>query len=319
MRGRRHPQWGFGDEALWSRVPDDHFLVRVDDVIDWEPIDEELDCLYSHTGRPSHPPLSLFKMLLLEMWFNLSDPGVESQVRDRLSFMRFVGLGLHDRVPDETVLVRFRQRLERAKLDERLLGEINAQLEAAGLIVKQGTLIDATVVRSSRKAPPRDEDARDTSDEEAGWCAKDPKNPVHGFKAHIAVDEGSTLIRQVETTAANVHDVQKALDLVQGDEQTVYADKAYDSERLRQELARAGIGDGILRRKKPKKQLSEEDRAHNKRCAAIRAAVERPFAWWKELFGLRRCRYKGLAANRVHFNMLAMAYNLKRALALSAA
>ena len=319
MRGRMVPQIGFGDHVLWSRVPEDHFLVRVDSAIDWKPIDGVLGTLYSHTGRPSHPPLVLFKMLLLEVWFNLSDPAVEAQVRDRLSFMRFVGLGLNDAVPDETTLVRFRQRLAKAKLDVWLLEEVNEQLEAAGLIVKRGTLIDATVVASARKSPPKDDAAKDTSDPEAGWSAKDPKKPVHGYKAHIAVDEGSTLIRQVEATAANVHDSQVAEELVQWDEQAVYADKAYDSDTLRRELKQRGIEDGIMRRKKPKQQLSEEDRAHNKRCSKVRAEVERPFAWWKELFGIKRCRYVGLAANRVHFNLLAIAYNLKRMLSLKVA
>ena len=316
MRGRRRKQFGFGDRALTRHVPDDHFLVRVDGLIDWGPIERMLESLYSHTGRPSHPPLVLFKILLLQQWFGLSDPQAEAQVRDRLSFMRFVGLGLDDDVPDETTLVRFRQRLLR--LDSDLLDTINEQLEGKGLVIKRGTLIDATVVKSARKAPPRRDGAKDTSDVEAGWSVKDLKRPVHGFKAHIAVDEGSTLIRQVETTPANVHDSQMAKELVQWDEQAVYADKAYDCDGLRGELARMDIGDGILRRKKPGQELSAEDVAHNRCCAGIRAEVERPFAWWKELFGVRRCRYMGLAANRVHFNLLAMAYNLKRGLSLAA-
>lgn len=317
MRGRRRKQFGFGDRALTRHVPDSHFLVRVDGLIDWDPIDRMLASLYSHTGRPSHPPLVLFKILLLQQWFGLSDPQAEAQVQDRLSFMRFVGLGLDDDVPDETTLVRFRQRL--SKLDASLLDAINEQLEGKGLVIKRGTLIDATVVKSARKAPPRRDGAKDTSDAEAGWSVKDPKMPVHGFKAHIAVDEGSTLIRQVKATPANVHDSQAAEELVQWDEQTLYADKAYDCDDLRGELARMGIDDGILRRKKPKRALSAEDAAHNRRCSGIRAEVERPFAWWKELFGVRRCRYQGLAANRVHFGLLAVAYNLKRGLSLASA
>ena len=317
MLGRRRKQFGFGDRALVDRVSDGHFLVQVDKLIDWAPIERMLESLYSHTGRPGHPPLVLFKMLLLEQWFNLSDPQAEAQVKDRLSFMRFVGLGLDDDVPDETALVRFRQRM--AELHTSLLDAINDQLEAKGMVVKRGTLIDATVVQSARKAPPRRGGSKDTSDKEAGWSAKDPKRPVHGFKAHIAVDAGSTLIRAVETTPANVHDSQVAEELVQWDEAAVYADKAYDCDSLRGELARMGMDDGILRRKKPKREPSIEDVAHNRRCSAIRAEVERPFAWWKELFGVRRCRYVGLAANRVHFGLLAMAHNLKRGLSLAPA
>jgi len=186
-------------------------------------------------------------------------------------------------------------------------------------VIRRGTLIDATVVQSSRKAPPERPDARDTSDVEAGWSVKYPKNPVHGFKAHVAVDEGSTLIRQLESTSANVHDSRMAEDLVQWDEEAVYADKAYDCDAFRRELARMGIGDGILRRKKPGRRMSVEDVVHNKRCSSIRAEVGRPFAWWKELFGFRRCRYTGLVANHTHFTLLAVGHNLKRSLSLAPA
>lgn len=196
----------------------------------------------------------------------------------------------------------FRQHL--ARLDSDLLDMINEQLEGKRLVIKRGTLINATVAQSARKAPHRRKETKDTSDVEAGWSAKDSKRPVHGFKAHIAVDEGSPLIRQMETTPANVHNSRMAEELVQWDEQAVYADKAYNCDGLRGVPARMDIGDGIQRRKKPGQELSAE--------------VERPFAWWKELFGVRRCRYKGLATNWVHFSLLAMAYNLKRGLSLAA-
>jgi len=111
MHGRRRQQFGFGEQALVCRVPEGHFLVRVDKLIDWSLVERLLESLYSHTGRPSHPPLVLLKILLLQQWFGLSDPQAEAQVKDRLSFMRFVGLGLDDDVPDETTLVRFRHNV----------------------------------------------------------------------------------------------------------------------------------------------------------------------------------------------------------------
>ena len=154
MLGRVRPQKSFGDEALELHVSDRHFLMKVSGLVDWAAFDHYWPGLYGATGNRSRDPLVCFKMLLLEQWYNLSDPECEAQCADRLSFRRFLGLSLADTIPDETVLVRFRKRLLKAKLAEPLFAVL-AQIEATGVIVKRGTLVDATIVQSSRQAPPK--------------------------------------------------------------------------------------------------------------------------------------------------------------------
>lgn len=310
MRGERRRQFGFGDEAV-AAARANAFLTDVERLVDWTRIESALGTLYSHTGRPSHPPLVLFKMLLLQQWYGLSDPQCEDACRDRLSFRRFLGLSLSDAVPDETVLVRCRQRLAEAGLMQRLLTWLNEQFEARGLIVKRGTLIDATVVQSARKAPPKEAGARDTADPEATWQAMKDR-PVHGYKLHIAADQAHTLVRAVSVTPAHVHDSVPANDLIQQDEQAVYADKAYDSRSRADFLERLDIDNRILRRGRRNRPLSDADRAHNRQHSAVRAGIERVPGWFKAKNRMPRCRYLRVIANQVHAHLLAMAYNLRR-------
>ncbi len=146
MKGEVNPQLSFGDEALWSRVQDDHVLVRLERELDWKPMEAALATAYAPVGRGSAPPLVCFKMLLLEQWFDLSDAACEATCRDRLSFMRFLGLGLTETVPDESTLSRFRIRLREAGLEDSLFSSVNAQLRLQNVIVRPGVLLDATIV-----------------------------------------------------------------------------------------------------------------------------------------------------------------------------
>lgn len=311
MKGERNPQLGFGDEALLSRVPEDHFLVQVDRQIDWAPLDALLAGAYAAVGRDSAPPLVCLKMLLLEQWFDLSDPACEAACRDRLSFMRFLGMGLSDPVPDETTLSRFRKRLREAGLDERLFEEVNRQLQARNLFIKRGTLIDATIVQSARK-PPRTHDVPNSADPQAGFAVRKGKGVTHGYKVHLGVDQGSELVRAAHVTAGQVHDSQVAEELIQFDEQAVYGDKAYDDGRRRALLRECGIEDGILHKAYRNRPLSARKKQRNRRLMPIRAAIERVFADWKCRRSLQRCRYVGLRQNQLHAWLLAIAHNLRR-------
>jgi transposase, IS5 family len=146
MKGEVNPQLSFGDEVLWSRVPDEHVLVRLERALDWEPLEALLASVYPPVGRGSAPPLVCLKMLLLEQWFDLSDAACEAACRDRLSFMRFLGLGLSESVPDESALSRFRTRLREAELDARLFSAVSEQLRTRNLVIRPGVLIDASLV-----------------------------------------------------------------------------------------------------------------------------------------------------------------------------
>lgn len=316
MQGQQRVQMSFGDLDAVRQVSPEHFLVKVDELVDWQPFVPVLGSLYSHTGRPSHPPLVMFKMLLLGQWYGLSDVEVESACRDRLSFMRFLGVGLGDAIPDQSVLVRFRQRLLADRAARMLFDRVLEQLERRGMIIRRGTLIDATIVQSARKPPTKG--SKDTSDAEAGWTVKRGVT-THGYKAHVATDEESGLVREAILTPASVHDSQVADDLIQFDEQAVYADKAYDSEARRQLLKDHDIGDGILYRGRRNRPLTEAQLQTNKANSPIRSGIEKWFGDWKERRGYRRCRYVGLRMNQLHLTLLAMAHNLRRMVVLSTA
>jgi IS5 family transposase len=292
-------------------------LGRIAALVDWAPFERLLGDIYAApVGRPSYGPLVLLKCLLLQQWYRLSDPGLEEALSDRLSFRRFVGLALADPVPDHSTLSRFRSELVRRGLSERLLAELNRQLDAKGLIVKTGTLVDASLVEADARRPRQGEPIAERSDRDARWNAM-PEAPLFGYKAHLAVDQGSGLVRQAILTPANVSDKIPFLDLVQGDERTVYADKGYDGWWYRQELAERGIEDGIMAGDYWRRPLDAQGHARNRAIGKIRAPVERSFAILKRWYGYRRVRYRSLVKNALQLQLLALALNPRRALILT--
>jgi transposase, IS5 family len=292
-------------------------LERIGALVDWAPFELLLGAIYAApVGRPSYGPLVLVRCLLLQQWYRLSDPGLEEALSDRLSFRRFVGLALADPVPDHSTLSRFRSELVRRGLSEPLLTELNRQLEARGLMVKAGTLIDASLVEADGRRPRQGEPRERRSDPDASWNAM-PEAPLFGYKAHLAVDQGSGLVRQAILTPANVSDKAPFLALVQGDEQTVYADKGYDGWWYRQELAMRGIGDGIMAGDYWRRPLDAAGHARNRAIGKVRAPVERSFAILKRWYGYRRVRYRSLLRNALQLQLLAIALNLRRALILT--
>jgi len=293
-------------------------LEKIAALVDWGGFERLLGEVYAApVGRPSYGPVVLMRCLLLQQWYGLSDPGFEEALSDRLSFRRFVGLALADPVPDHSTLSRFRSELARRGLAEPLLAELNRQLDAQGLMVKTGTLIDASLVAADSRRPRKGEPKEARSDRDASWNAM-PEQPLFGYKAHVAVDRGSGLVREAILTPANVSDKVPFLDLVQGDEQAVYADKGYEGWWYRQELARRGIGDGIMRSDYRQRRLTAAGHARNRAIGKIRAAVERSFAILKRWYGYRRVRYRSLARNSLQLQLLALAMNLRRALVLTA-
>ena len=257
----------------------------------------------------------MFKILLLQQWHTLSDPAAEEAVRDRLSFRRFCGLPLDMETPDHASIWRFRQTIDKLGLSVALLTEVNRQLDARGFVIKRGTLVDATIIAGAVRRPyegggvnPRDPEARFTRKRDKTYF---------GYKAHLAVDEESGLVRQAEMTSANVHDSRLGEALIQGDEQGYFADRAYDSQALRETLERRGVVDGIAWKvKHARYPLEAWQRLHNAWTGSVRSAVERAFATMKRWYGMGRVRYLGLARNACHLQFIAMAMNMKRALVL---
>lgn len=170
METTTNAQMGLLD-SLMTAIPTNDFLERLDRTLAWRPIEKALQTMYpATTGRPPCAPLALFKMSLLQHCYSLSDPQCEELVTDRLSWRRFVGLGLQEAVPDETTPARFRQRLREHGLHERLLALVNRQLEQQGLILKTCTLVDATLLQAARRAPAKKD--KTGGDGDAGYTAK---------------------------------------------------------------------------------------------------------------------------------------------------
>jgi IS5 family transposase len=236
-------------------------------------------------------------------------------VLDRLSWRKFTGLALTDPVPDETTLVRFRQRLIEHGLHLKLLARVNEQLAAQGLIVREVTLVDATLVQAARRAPTKGSSG---GDPEADYTVK-AGQPHYGYKAHIAADRQHTLIRQGDLSAASVHDSQRFEAVVAGDEQVVVADKAYDSTARRAWLKRRGIVNGILVRARRGRPLLPVEQMWNRAMSTIRCGIEKIFGHWKRTLGYRRVRYVGWARNRLELEFKCVVWNLKRWVNVSAA
>jgi IS5 family transposase len=286
----------------------------------------------------------MFKALLLQQWYDLSDPALEDALGDRLSFRRFVGLALDEKGPDHSTISRFRTALAKDKLSEQLFAEVTRQIDTKGLILRQGTMIDATLVEAQVKRPkkpkpdtPAEEEAsptgptatepdkgetrppsklvRSETDPDATWAKKGHQR-YFGYKGHVGVDHGSGIIRVNSLTTASVADTSAADDLIIGDEAAVYADKAYDTQKRRARLKEAGIKDRIAHRPNKHHPLTRRQEQRNKGISKRRAGVERVFAIAKRAMGWRRARYIGLVRNAVHFDIICTAINLQRMLVL---
>lgn len=274
-------------------------------------------------GNASYPAEVLLRSLLLGLWHDLSDPALEAAIADRLSFRRFVGLSLHDAVPDHSTLWRFREELARDGLVDGVFEEIMRQLEAKGLVVKRGTLIDASLVPAQARPPrkPKDESqpAKPSADPDARWGRKGKKS-VFGYKMHIGVDAAHTLIRKVDVTHAAVTDTERGDQLISGDEKAAYGDMAYYTHARHARLEAAGIKDRLMRRpNKHHPKLPPRHKWRNRLIARVRAAAERPFAVFKRHYGLDRMRFFNMARNRTHVFLACCAYNLRRAVSVRAA
>jgi transposase, IS5 family len=301
-------------EALLGRrtIRDSSPLDRLSGLVKWYRFEKLLVRLREDgPGRPAWPPLVLFKALLLQSLYGLSDRELEEALLDRLSFRRFVGLSLEESVPDHTVLNRFRNLLIAEELLDKLFVELDGQLEKAGVMLKRGTMLDATLIEAVSR-PPSDE--RASHDADAKFSRPQGKGgSTFGYKAHVGVDEGSGLIRAIVTTPANVNDTVVADGLIRGDESAVLADAAYDTHARRARLKAKGIKPRIARRpNKHHPQLPPRLKYYNRLIARRRAAVETTFATFKQRMHLTTIRYIGLIKASAQLLLAAIAFNMRR-------
>ena len=287
-------------------------------MLEWSEIEILLSSIYAaKTGRPSYPLLTLFRGLLLGIWYRLSDLQLAQCLYRDLLFRKFCHLELGGEVPEASTLGRFRSQLVEHDLWDRLLGEINRQLEAKNIIMREGriNIIDATPIEAAQSGSGNGKDGKPTRDPEAGWHVKNDsrgnKKSIYGFSVHTGVDEDGFIQRQ-SVTPGNVHDSQERDTLLLGDETALYADAAYSSQQTRDKLEQLGIEDQVQRKGYRGNPLSDADRCRNKEIAITRSGGERPFATYKWHYGLARTRYMGLAKNATVYGLAAMAANIRK-------
>ena len=318
MKLGRSGQLGWAEAFMAPGLGANAKLAKIDDLVKWYRFEKLLARVRAgESGRPPYPALSMFKALLLQQWYGLSDPGLEEALSDRLSFRRFCGFALDEATPDETTICRFRQALIAGGLRDRLLEELNRQLERRGLFLKQGTMIDATLVTAQAAPPPLAAGAKSPQDDDADWTRQNGKSHF-GYKAHVAMDQGSRLIRRARLTPAKVYESEVADALICGDERAVYTDRAYEHKERRRRLKALGIKDRIMHRShKNQSALPPWQQRHNALIAPIRATVEHLFAIMKRNYGYRRVRYYSLERNALQLELLCIAINMRRAILLA--
>lgn len=293
------------------------FFAKCDRFIPWQQLADSVADVFvadqGRGGRPHYSVVMLLKCLMIAKWFGLSDPDLEGMLRDRLSFRRFVGLGMSDDTPDETTFVTFRKRLREAGHASTLFDQALDHLRQQGLVLHAGTLVDATIIEAPR-GKTTDDGLGHTKDKSASYTKKHGRTH-HGYKAHIATDTRGVITDYVFDTA-RVHDSQHIDQLIEAEDQAVFADSAYMDKDRKARLEGDGVFCGIIeRRVRGQDELTHEQVEHNRLCAAVRAIVEHPFAWMKNM-GYRLTRYRGLARNAFDFACMAIAYNFKRSFSL---
>ena len=269
-------------------------------------------------GRKAKPVETMLRMYLLQVWFSLSDEGVEDAVYDSYAMRRFLGLDFAvEQVPDATTLLHFRHLLEEHHVGEKLLAAQNEVFDANGWIMRGGSIVDATIIA----APSSTKNATGTRDPAMHQTRKG-NQWYFGMKAHIGVDAGTGYVHAVTATAANVHDLDEAVNLVRAGDEVVYADAGYQGAANRPEIAGdehlSKVAWRIAARKGVLKTMAAPDRVAQSRQASVRAKVEHPFLIVKRDFGFTKTRYRGLGKNLNHLHVLfASANYLMRARAVT--
>src|ERR1700733_5317845 len=289
-------------------------LAEIHALVDGAPFERALKDVHSAAkGEAAYPPLTMFKVLLLQRWYSLSDPAMEAALFDRISFLRFAGFSSEDETPDHATIWRFREKLGRDGLIDRLFAELSGQLEGRGMVVKQGTLIDASIIASAARRPRMDEDKISPTDPDARFGTSNERGRfTFGYKLHVAVDAGSMMVRAWRLTPANVQEVSVAPSLLPAEGGTVYADRGYDGAQLHVELAMRGLGNAIMRRGNRHGSLSPGEVGGNHMLSLLRRPVEAVFGTLKRCYGFHRMRYFSARRNAVAVALAGMAFNLRR-------
>ena len=271
------------------------FLDEMERVVPWRALEALVEPHYPKAGNGRQPVglRIMLRVYFVQQWFNLSDPGVEEALYESPALRRFVGVDLGIApAPDETTVCRFRHLLEKHDLGGLMLDAVNVHLEAKGIRIATGTIVDATILQ----APSSTKNATGTRDPEMHQTRKG-RQWYFGLKAHIGVDSKEGTVHSVCTTAASVADKHMLPDLLHGKETKVWGDGGYQgqTEAIRQAAPKAQ--DMTCRRTRFKQIVDEVQRRKNRTKSRVRARVEHPFRILKRVFGFDKVRYRGLAKN----------------------
>jgi IS5 family transposase len=286
----------------------DRFLSEIEAVTPWLALVAEIEPFYPKGEGRGRPPIGVHRMLrmyIAQQCFGLSDECIEDAIYDSQAIRGFIGIDLNrETAPDATTLLKFRRLLEENNLTERIFTAINTVLAAKGLLLKEGTVVDATII----EAPSSTKNKDGTRDSEMHQTKKG--NQWHfGMKAHIGVDADSGLTHTLVTTAANVSDITQAHALLHGDETTAFGDAGYQGVERRQENEKSAVTWHVALRPGKRRTLPDTKTGRlreqlEKLKASVRAKVEHPFHVVKNIFGHKKVRYRGLAKNTAQLHTL---------------
>jgi IS5 family transposase len=282
------------------------FLEEMNQVIPWEELLQVIKKYYPRDGNGRQPmPLErMLRLYFMQQWYGLSDPAMEDALYDIESMRRFADIDIEvDVIPDETTILNFRHLLERHNLTKKIFEKTQRYLSEKGLLLREGTIVDATIINapSSTKNQDkmRDKEMRQT---------KKGNQWYFGMKAHVGTDTRRGLAHSVVVTDAAVHDSQVMDELLHGEEQAVYGDKAYASEEKKKEYEARGVKWCVNRKANRGHQLTQKDVECNHKQSQIRAKGEHAFLVVKHLWRYQKVRYKGLYKNAVQvFSLFALA------------
>jgi IS5 family transposase len=322
------------------------FLDGVNAMMQWQSVEKLLKRGLgrrddSQRGVKAYPALLMFKALLLQSWYGLSDQETENALLDRISFSRFVGISLSEDVPDHTTICRFRNSLVEKGLLEKLLNEVNRQFSRQGKLLKKGIAVDASIVSSAARprthqeieTMPEDRKEEEKAtipvectatikhshDMDAAWIKKGKKS-WYGYKVHAGVDIDKGLILAAHVTPANKADTVELGQILSNAKMPkfsrVYADKGYPSESNGAKVRTHGLKNGIMNKAKRNSRLSFWEKVRNRLISRKRFIVERSFGTLKKWYGLTRARYLGLVKVQGQVLLNAIAFNLKSGLFL---
>ena len=313
-------------------------LLKIDAVVPWEDFRSRLETTWrkspeerkSNAGCKPWDAVVMFKAIILCALYNLSDDQVEYQIRDRFSFVRFLGLGLEDKVPDAKTVWMYREQLAQSGVIEALFEDFDGHLEKQGYLAMGGQIIDASIVAVPKQRNNRDENEkikegdvpegwdskpakRSQKDTDARWTKKHGKSH-YGYKNHVNIDRRHKLVRRYQVTDAAVHDSQVVEDILDPDNTAsdVWADSAYRSAEIEAKLVEKGLKSRIHRKGHRNKPLSEREMQANKTRSKVRARVEHVFGAQSNDMGGTLVRSIGLARAKARIGLKNLAYNMRR-------